>query len=134
MITRWGPALQRVLCSYGYTVDIVGSGEAALAYLARCRPRLVLLDVMMPGLNGTEVLRIVRASPDLSNIPIVFYTAGTTPDNDFDARKLGASALLRKGAPVGSILSYSGSLRLAVPICLNDVSPKTGSDERRIRR
>jgi DNA-binding response OmpR family regulator len=59
----------------GYHVHAVGDGEAALAAAVALAPDLVVLDVMMPGLNGFEVCRRMRAQDDTSTIPIIMLTA-----------------------------------------------------------
>lgn len=51
------------------------SGEEALAFLRRERPDLVILDVMMPGMDGIEVLRNLRADPTTANLPVVMFSA-----------------------------------------------------------
>ncbi len=56
----------------GYTVTCVATGEECLGHLAGARPSLVVLDIMLPGLDGHEVCRIVR---DRYGIPIIFLTA-----------------------------------------------------------
>lgn len=58
----------------GYQVAFARSGQEALDAVARERPDLILLDVMMPGLDGFEVCRRLRASPATRDIPILFLT------------------------------------------------------------
>ncbi|MCR5000946.1 MAG: response regulator [Lachnospiraceae bacterium] len=60
-----------------YEVTLVPSGEAALKYLGRHGVNLILLDYMMPGMNGPEVLERMRMSPELAGIPVVFLTGVT---------------------------------------------------------
>lgn len=59
----------------GYVVDTAESGEAALQKVREQRPDLLLLDMMMPGMDGFEVLETLRAEDGLSDLPVVFLTA-----------------------------------------------------------
>jgi DNA-binding response OmpR family regulator len=59
----------------GYTVHAVGDGEAALAAIMALTPDLILLDVMMPGLNGFEVCRRLRANQNTATTPVIMLTA-----------------------------------------------------------
>ena len=64
------------LAREGYRTVIVSSGEDALESLAnKPRPNLVLLDLMLPGMSGTEVCRAMRADADLERIPVIMLTA-----------------------------------------------------------
>lgn len=67
--------LQTVLEMEGYEVDIVDSGAATLAYLESTIPNLLLLDVMMPDMDGYEVARRIQNNPILQNLTILFITA-----------------------------------------------------------
>ncbi|WP_242055873.1 response regulator [Nostoc flagelliforme] len=67
--------LQTVLQMEGYEVDIVDSGAATLAYLESTIPDLLLLDVMMPYMDGYEVARRIQNNPILQNLIILFITA-----------------------------------------------------------
>lgn len=80
----------------GYEVQIAGNGEDALRQVGEWRPDLVLLDVMMPKLDGREVCRRIKSSPDTAGTPIVFLSA-RAQDMDVNAGlELGASAYVRK--------------------------------------
>lgn len=59
----------------GYTLHMAASGEEALTAAATHRPDLVLLDVMMPGIDGFEVCRRLRSDADLRDVPVVMVTA-----------------------------------------------------------
>lgn len=70
--------LREFLELQGFTVAIAGDGEAALASLPASPPDMVILDVMLPGIDGFEVLRRLRESHDM---PVIMLTArGTEPD------------------------------------------------------
>lgn len=58
-----------------FTVEQHSSGKDALAHVADFAPQLVLLDVMMPEMNGEEVMMQMRQIPGLENVPVVFMTA-----------------------------------------------------------
>lgn len=59
----------------GYRVEAVDSGAAALTSLSARLPAVIILDIQMPGLNGLEIIRQIRAEPQLAGIPIVALTA-----------------------------------------------------------
>lgn len=80
----------------GFQLMLCESGEAALAALERERPDLILLDVMMPGLDGPSTLRAIRAQPALANIPVVFLTAKLQPDEVTSWTAFGALAVIGK--------------------------------------
>src|SRR5256885_40146 len=63
------------LVAMGYEVQLAEDGPSALAMLAQEPPDLVLLDVMMPGMDGFEVCRRIRALPSGGDVPVVFATA-----------------------------------------------------------
>ena len=66
--------LHDALDESGYTVLVATHGEAALARAAQALPDIVLLDAMMPGMDGFEVARRLKASPQTAHIPIIFMT------------------------------------------------------------
>lgn len=65
----------RQIRSYKINLAIATDGESALEIIARNCPDLILLDVMMPGLNGFEVCQIIREQYDIDTLPIIFVTA-----------------------------------------------------------
>src|SRR5262249_13189729 len=78
------------------TVTTCDSGERALAELERFKPDLILLDVMMPGMDGPTVLSRIRADGALAHIPVAFMTAKAMPQEVARFRQLGAAGLIAK--------------------------------------
>src|SRR6266542_1185686 len=73
--------LARRLQRHGYAVTIAESGRQALEMLGERRFDLVLLDIMMPGMNGLEVLKLLRRVDSLLDLPVIMVTArGESPD------------------------------------------------------
>ena len=70
--------LQAVLTSHGYSVTSASSGPEALERVAAELPDLVLLDIQMPGMNGYEVCRRLRADPSTRFLPVVMVTSSDT--------------------------------------------------------
>lgn len=90
--------LDRALSASGYAVETAASGEDLLQMLQneeRC-PDLVLLDLMMPGIGGFEVLRTLQTRPDLKELPVVLITAATEEGLRATAHEAGAVDLLVK--------------------------------------
>ena len=67
--------LQVVLEEEGYEVELADSGSSALAKIFASAPDLILLDMMMPGMNGIEVVQRLRENDQLKELPIVLITA-----------------------------------------------------------
>ena len=82
--------------SGSYKVKLINSGEKALALLDKEHPDLVLLDVMMPGLDGFEVCRRIRNNPETRHIPILFITAKNTADDEQEALQAGGNDFISK--------------------------------------
>lgn len=78
----------RVSCSAG--------GEPALASMRSERPDLVVLDVMMPGMDGPAMLERMRADPELRHIPVIFMTAKANPREVARFRNLSAIGVIAK--------------------------------------
>jgi CheY-like chemotaxis protein len=68
-------ALRTLLEAFGYRVHLAGNGFEAVAEARARRPDLILMDMMMPGMDGLEATRTLRADPDFPRIPIVAVTA-----------------------------------------------------------
>jgi len=80
MLVEDEPDIQQVarlsLETFGaFTVHICNSGKEALEMAPTVMPDLIMLDVMMPGMNGLTTLKLLRENPKLSNIPVIFMTA-----------------------------------------------------------
>jgi CheY-like chemotaxis protein len=84
------------LSRYGYEVEAVGDGQSALTRMRERRFDLVLLDVMMPAMNGIDVCRLAKADPTIADIPIVFLTAKGGGDALAEGLEAGALMYLQK--------------------------------------
>jgi CheY-like chemotaxis protein len=78
------------------TIHTGNSGEQALTLARALNPDLVLLDVMMPGLDGPSTLARMRAEPALAKFPVVFMTAKAMPQEVARFRELGAVGVIAK--------------------------------------
>ncbi|TMO73179.1 two-component system response regulator [Pseudoalteromonas sp. S3776] len=79
-----------------YRMSFAKSGAAALALLEKEQPKLILLDIMMPDMNGFEVCQILKSTPTLSHIPIIFVTALGDESDEFKGFELGAVDYITK--------------------------------------
>ena len=82
--------LQTFLESRGYRVAAATDGKAALAKLEEVRPALVLLDVMMPGMDGWQVCRTIKNHPDFSTVRVMMVTAKGGFEDKFEGMRSGA--------------------------------------------
>ena len=76
--------------------DIVGSGDAALKAMTERPPDLLILDLNLPVLSGTEICRIVRSRSDLKHVPVIMLTALTSEDDRVAGLEIGADDYLTK--------------------------------------
>lgn len=80
----------------GFTVFTCSSGQQALAEYPLITPQLILLDVMMPGMDGPTTLQRLQQQYDLSKVPAIFMTAKVHGDEIASYKMLGAVAVLVK--------------------------------------
>jgi two-component system response regulator RegX3 len=85
--------LSYLLAKEGYEVDVVENGPDALAFVERRGTDLVLLDLMLPGLSGTEVCRRIRAT---SSVPVIMLTAKDTEIDKVVGLEIGADDYVTK--------------------------------------
>lgn len=91
--------LSTALELFGYETASALSGMDALGMLPSFKPEAIVLDLMMPGMDGFEVARRVRANPDTKDVPIIVVTAMGEANAEQRAREAGASEFMNK--PVG---------------------------------
>jgi len=80
----------------GFTVTICSSGSEALVVAPVFRPDFIMLDAMMPGMDGPTVLSALRALPGLAETPVVFVTAKAMPSEVERFKQLGAVDVIPK--------------------------------------
>jgi diguanylate cyclase (GGDEF)-like protein len=88
--------LSRMLVDDGHQISAATNGRQALKLVAACAPDLILLDVMMPEMDGYEVCAALKADPQLSSIPIIFITALADVENETRGLDLGAVDYITK--------------------------------------
>jgi two-component system, chemotaxis family, response regulator Rcp1 len=111
-------ALRSAKVANEQNVDVVEDGEKALAYLRqqgayrdRARPDLVLLDLNLPKVDGGEVLKVVKADPDLRRIPVIVLTGSFAEDEVLHSSGLHANAYVRKPAKRADLIEVADSIR-----------------------
>ena len=82
--------------SRGYTVATALDGKEALAKLEQVRPWIVLLDVMMPGMDGWEVARVIKNHPDFKDVRVVMLTARSDFQDKHEGLRAGADDYIVK--------------------------------------
>ena len=80
----------------GYEVESVANGAEAMAAAHRRPPSVILLDLRMPGMTGTEVMRLLRADSRFNDTPIVAFTAHALEDERISALEAGFDAVIPK--------------------------------------
>lgn len=88
--------LSEALSGQGYTLAVATSGQRVLDQVARRQPDLILLDVLMPGMDGFEVCRRLKAHPVTADVPIMFMTFLDDPEDRVRAFEFGAVDYLLK--------------------------------------
>jgi CheY-like chemotaxis protein len=80
----------------GFTVDICSSGQEALERAPAFQPQLILLDVMMPVMDGPTTFKSLRQLPQFADTPVVFMTAKAQPNEVAEYKALGAKDVIPK--------------------------------------
>lgn len=80
----------------GFTVETAGDGETALSKAAATIPDVILLDLMLPGIDGFEVLRRIRADAALRDVPVVVFSNSYTAARTAELWDAGATQVVAK--------------------------------------
>ena len=78
------------------TVEVVGDPMVAIERITAFKPELVMLDWMMPGMDGPTLFRKMRETPEVRDLPVVFITAKASQRELDELRKLGAAGMISK--------------------------------------
>lgn len=106
-------AMRFLLARDGWQVDVQSEGHAALACLSAGPPDLVILDLMLPGLSGLEILTAIRAAPATASLPVIMLTAkGQGRDRDA-AIRAGVSHFMTKPFANAELLAQVRAVRTA---------------------
>lgn len=113
------------LISAGFTPECFSCGEELFIAIEKSLPKLIILDIMLDGEDGYEILSRLKASPKTANVPVIMVSAKTTEIDKVRGLDLGADdyiskpfgvleliarikAKLRKSTPVANVISYKG--------------------------
>ena len=86
----------------GFEVEIIDSGQRGLEILKEVKenrrkcPDLILLDLILPDINGIEILRNAKSEPSLEKVPFIIFTNYTDPDLEHEIRRLGVEEYIVK--------------------------------------
>src|SRR5579872_760362 len=116
--------VKRLLSKY-WLVDAVADGNAALAAIQKQKPDLVLSDVMMPGLDGFQLLKALRTNPETSDIPIVLLSARAGEESAVEGLEAGADDYLIKPFSARELLA-----RVDTHLRIAKMRQQTTDDER----
>ena len=100
--------VKRLLSQY-WTVEAVGDGRAALAAIQRQKPDIVLSDVMMPGLDGFQLLAALRNNPETSSIPVIMLSARAGEEAAIEGLEAGADDYLIKPFSARELVARVGT-------------------------
>ena len=89
----------------GYDVTTAVDGEDALAQIATARPPLVVLDIILPKMNGYQVLRLLKAAPETRGIKVILVSSKNQESDRFWGLKQGADEYIAKPYPDEALLS-----------------------------
>jgi CheY-like chemotaxis protein len=104
-------AFGRLLRMHGYEVREANDGREALECIAEFRPQLVVTDLMMPVMDGVELIKRLHADPETADLPVVAITADATAQAERKARQAGATDFITKPIDLPALLDRLRALR-----------------------
>ena len=96
--------VHRVLTANGFEVFKASNGEEGLIKATTLKPDLIILDLMMPGMSGLEVCRLIKSRQDTKDIPILILSALNRPVDREYAREAGANKYMSKPFQIEELL------------------------------
>lgn len=88
--------MTNVIQKLGHVAQTVGDGEACIATAKTLKPALILLDVVMPKMDGFNTCRKIKKDPDLANTPVIIVTSKNQDSDRFWAERQGANQFITK--------------------------------------
>ncbi len=88
--------LEHLFTSHGLSAHLTADSENAVEIIKKIKPRVILLDIMMPGVDGYTVLKTIRETKELKDIPVIIHTSKAFPVDQKKALRLGANSYLIK--------------------------------------
>lgn len=113
--------LAKALALFGHQPRRAFSGEEALVSVGAGKPQAILLDLMMPGIDGYETLRRLRSMEGASDLPVIVVTASSEPDLEQRVAAAGATGCLRKPVQLSTLADLID--RSLVRQSLNSTTP-----------
>lgn len=105
--------MSQLLADAGYPTEIAEDGEKGLALVKNVKPDLILLDLVLPKLDGKEVLKQLKADRDLKDIPVMVLSNLSAEADQKEAEKLGAEGFFVKAMTLPSVVVTAVQKRLA---------------------
>ena len=103
-------SLEYAFKKQGYTVYIARDGSEALHSMAEAVPDVVILDIMMPQVDGYETLRIIRSTPEYADVKVIFLTAKSKTSDVEKGLAMGADLYFTKPFSVKKLIAAVGEL------------------------
>lgn len=103
-------AIRFVLARDGWQVSVLADGGIAVAEVARLRPDLVILDLMLPGMSGLEIVAILRADPVTQALPVMMLTAKGLGRDREAAERAGVTLFMTKPFSNAEVVAQARAL------------------------
>jgi two-component system alkaline phosphatase synthesis response regulator PhoP len=102
-------AIRKLFCTLlkkqGYEVTDFGNGESVLKELTTLKPDLMVLDILLPDINGTDLIGQIRAIPHCANVPAIAVTGFATEQDEMKFKELGFNGYLSKPINTDSFIN-----------------------------
>jgi two-component system cell cycle response regulator DivK len=119
-------AFGRLLRMYGFDVREAVDGREGLDCVAEFHPHLVLTDLMMPVMDGVELIKRLHEDPATANLPVVAITADATEQAERQAREAGAIDVITKPIDLPALLERLRELEVLDPAAITGAIPTGG--------
>lgn len=103
-------SLTFLLSKEGYAVEAVDDGILVCDSMVRLRPDLLILDIMLPSVNGFDILRSIRSTPEIDQTPVLVLTAKGQETDRIQMRDLGADVFMTKPFSNKELVASVGEL------------------------
>ncbi len=121
--------LRNILERAGHRVEEAADGKEALDRVAQLSPDLILLDVVMPRMDGIETCWRLKANPETAHIPVLFVSAQTAPEDKVRGLEVGGEDYLEKGASPAEVIA-----RVRTHLRLRRLADQLRETNRKLRR